>query len=73
MNGNTDKNKHIYKAVDSAIKIGFISLLAILGFSILKPLLVTVVWGVIIAMSLFPEHQKLFKLVNDKERLSGGF
>lgn len=72
MNSNTDKNEHIYKAVDSAIKIGFISLLVIWGFSILKPLLVTVVWGVIIAVAIFPGHQKLTKLVGGKEGLSAG-
>lgn len=70
MNSNTDKNEHIYKAVDSAIKIGFISLLVIWGFSILKPLLGTVIWGVIIAVAIFPSHQKLSKLVGGKEGVS---
>jgi len=72
MNEKSRGNEHIYKAVDSAIRIGFLGLLVIWCFSILKPLIVTVVWGIIIAVAIFPMHRKLTGILGGKGGLSAG-
>ncbi len=70
MNGRSGSNEHIYKSVDAAIRIGFISLLVIWCYSILKPLIVTVVWGIIIAVGIYPVHEKLSKLLKGRKKVS---
>lgn len=67
-----NNSEHVYKSVDAAIKIGFISLLVIWCFTILKPVLVTVIWGIIIAVAIFPVHKKLTKACRGKQGLSAG-
>lgn len=53
------------KATEVTIRISLIALLAISCFAILKPFLLPVVWGVIIAAASFPAHHWL------QERLGG--
>lgn len=73
MNERSGSNEHIYKSVDAAIRIGFISLLVIWCYSILKPLIVTVVWGIIIAVGIHPVHEKLSRFLKGKKKTSATF
>ena len=73
MNERSGGNEHIYKSVDAAIRIGFISLLVIWCYSILKPLIVTVVWGIIIAVGIHPVHEKLSRFLKGKKKTSATF
>ena len=70
MNGRSGNNEHIYKSVDAAIRIGFISLLVIWCYSILKPLIVTVVWGIIIAVGIYPVHEKFSRTLKGRKKAS---
>ena len=63
-------NEYIYRAVDIALRIGFLGLLTIWCFNILRPLIIIVAWGVIIAVGLHPLHLKITKLLKGREKLS---
>jgi predicted PurR-regulated permease PerM len=49
----------IGNAVEAALRIGAVALLVVWVFSIVKPFIVPVIWGVIIAIALFPVFNKL--------------
>ena len=46
------------KAIATALRIGFVGLLIILSYLILKPFLVVVMWGIIIAVGIYPLFKK---------------
>ena len=47
------------KAIYTALRIGFIALLLVWSFEIVKPFILPVLWGIIIAVAIFPIHAKL--------------
>jgi len=59
-----------HKLVEAFIKIGLIFLLLSWCFNIAKPFINPLAWGVIIAVALYPLHQKLSKLLGSREILS---
>lgn len=63
-------NEHIYRAVDIALRIGFLSLLIVWCFYILRPLIVIVTWGMVIAVGVYPIHLKLTDILRGRERTS---
>ncbi len=73
MTENTEEHheeKHFQKTINLVLRIGFIALLFIGSYLILKPFLAMVLWGIIIAVALFPMHKKLSKLLGNREKLS---
>ncbi|MCK5780846.1 MAG: AI-2E family transporter [Psychrilyobacter sp.] len=58
------------KAVNIFIKISFIALLFIWSFSIVKPMFMPTLWGMIIAVGVYPFHSKLKKLLGGKDKTS---
>jgi predicted PurR-regulated permease PerM len=73
MENHKEKNKteaKIERSIKTALRIGFIALLFVMSFWILKPFLLPVIWGIIIAVALFPLHKKLSKLLGNREKLS---
>jgi len=58
------------KSVRAALRIGFIALLFILSFGILKPFLAPVVWGIIIAVGIYPLHQRFARFLGNRAKLS---
>ena len=54
-------NNHVNLAIDLILKVGTLALVIFLCFRILKPFLSMLLWGLIIAIILFP----LFQKVND--------
>lgn len=64
------KNKEIQRAVNIFIRISFIAILFIWSFTIIKPLFMITLWGIIIAVSSFPLHKTLTKLLKGKDKLS---
>ena len=61
------ENEAYYDRIISAsLKIGFVALLFILSFLILKPFLVMVVWGIIIAIGIYPLFRKLSALFGNR-------
>lgn len=64
------KDVYVEKAIDIALRLGFIGLLFALSFLILKPFLAPVVWGLIIAVAVYPLHQRLSMFLRGRVKLS---
>jgi len=58
------------KAVEASIKIGLMFLLLSWCFHIANPFINPLVWGIIIAVALYPLHQKLSIILGNREKLS---
>ncbi len=66
-----DKNsKDTRKAVNIFIRISFIAILFIWSFTIIKPLFMITLWGIIIAVSSFPLHKRFTKILKGRDKLS---
>lgn len=64
------KSQETRKAVNIFIRISFIAILFIWSFIIIRPLFMITLWGVIIAVSSFPLHKGLTKLLRGRDKLS---
>ena len=58
------------KATILGLRLGFIALLIYASFAIIKPFILPIAWGIIIAVTIYPVHVKLSKLLRGKEKLS---
>ncbi|MCK5458132.1 MAG: hypothetical protein KAI45_13470, partial [Melioribacteraceae bacterium] len=71
---NSDKqidNETYYdRVVSASLRIGFVALLFFLSFLIIKPFLLMVVWGIIIAVGIYPLFRKLSSLLGNKDKLA---
>ncbi len=64
-------NEEFYnKAIYASLRIAFIALLLIWSFEIIKPFLLPVLWGIIIAVAAFPAFKKLAKALGGREKLA---
>ena len=67
MNNTEDYyNRNIY----SALRIGFIALLLVWSFEIVKPFIMPVLWGIIIAVAIYPMYTKLSNVLGNKNKLA---
>lgn len=57
-------------AIDTAIKLGLLFLLASLCLKILGPFIMLVFWGVIIAVAIYPLYLKLVNLLGGRNKLA---
>ncbi|MCK5846978.1 MAG: AI-2E family transporter [Bacteroidales bacterium] len=62
--------KQYNKSIITALRIGFIALLLVWSFEIIKPFIMPVLWGLIIAVAINPLHKRFSKLLGDREKLS---
>jgi len=58
------------RSVGAAMRIGFVVMLFVLCFGILKPFLAPVVWGIIFAVGIYPLHKKFAKILGNRAKLS---
>jgi len=65
-NNESQYNKAIY----IALRIGFIALLLVWSFQIIKPFILTVLWGIIIAVAIYPIFLKLSVVLGNREKLA---
>lgn len=56
-------NKFVLKSIESYVKTALVFLIIYACFIIFKPFLLPVIWGIIIAVAIYPLHVKLIKLV----------
>ncbi len=73
MDKNNRKKKdeaHTQKSINTALRIGFVALLFVMSYLILKPFIVPVLWGIIIAVAVFPLHKRFSKILGNREKLS---
>ena len=56
-------DKFVLKNIESYVKTALVFLIIYLCFLIFKPFMLPVIWGIIIAVAIYPLHVKLTKLV----------
>jgi predicted PurR-regulated permease PerM len=69
MTDSTNTKTHIVPAIEIAIKISALALLIGWCFLILKPFISPVVWGVIIAVSVYPLYNRLTAKLGNRRKL----
>ena len=63
-------NKFVQKSIESYVKTALVFLVIYASFMIFKPFLLPVIWGIIIAVALYPLHKKFTRLLKNKSGLS---
>lgn len=58
------------KAVDASIRIGLVIIIAAYCFQFIRPFLVPVLWGVIIAVAIYPGYRWLRSSLGERHRLA---
>jgi predicted PurR-regulated permease PerM len=58
------------KAIAAALRIGFVGLLIALSYLILKPFLFVIMWGIIIAVGIYPLFEKFAALLGNRKKLA---
>ena len=66
----TGEKAYTGQAIDIAIRIGVIALLIALCFNILRPFISPVVWGIILAIALYPACRRLSDVLNGRVKLA---
>ena len=61
---------YMNRSVGAAMRIGFVALLFVLSFGILKPFLAPIVWGIILAVGIYPLHKKFARFLSNRAKLS---
>ena len=65
-----NQEKHYTLAINTTLRIGFILLLLVWSFEIVKPFIMPVLWGIIISVSIFPLYSKLLRLVGNRKKIA---
>jgi predicted PurR-regulated permease PerM len=66
-----ETNESFYnRAIFTALRIGFIALLLIWSFLIIRPFIMLTIWGIIIAVALYPFFKKLSKKLGGRNKLA---
>ena len=60
----------IQKSINTGLRLGFIALLFVMSYFILKPFVGPLIWGIIIAVALFPLHKRFTRFLGNREKLS---
>ena len=66
----TRDKTYIGPAIDIAIRIGVIALLIALCFTILRPFIFPVMWGIILSITLYPACSRLSSLLGGRVKLA---
>jgi predicted PurR-regulated permease PerM len=69
-NQQNNKLEFINNAKEAALHIGILFLIIAISFIIFKPFLVPIVWGIIIAVALYPIFKKIAKLFKGRKGLA---
>ncbi|MGB2958583.1 MAG: AI-2E family transporter [Bacteroidota bacterium] len=67
---SSENELFLTRAVETSIRIGVLGLLVFWCFLIIGPFVVPIVWGIIIAVALYPTFQKAEKLVGGRRKLA---
>jgi len=66
----SDSESSYNTGISAALRIGFVALLLILSFLILEPFIVMVMWGIIIAVGIYPIFRRLSSLLGNRDKLA---
>ncbi|MGB5847677.1 MAG: AI-2E family transporter [Ignavibacteriaceae bacterium] len=58
------------RAIATALRIGFVGLLIIMSWLILKPFVMLVMWGIIIAVGIYPIFKRFAAILGNREKLA---
>lgn len=64
------KSDFVNWSIEAAIKIALVGFIIWISFLIFKPFLVLILWGIIIAVAIYPLHTRLVRLVGGKGSIS---
>jgi predicted PurR-regulated permease PerM len=70
MDKSADHRDHAASTIETAIKLGLIALLVVWCFRILEPFIILVLWGLIIAIAVFPAYQWLETRLGHRRKLA---
>ena len=70
MTNDQPKQDNFIKIVDILIRLGFLALLVAWCFQILTPFAGVILWGIILAMALYPAHKSLTKRLKGKRKMA---
>jgi len=65
-----NNNEFTKNTIEAAIRLGLLVLLTIYCFNIIKPFILPVIWGVIIAVAIYPLFIKLKSILGGKNKLA---
>jgi len=65
-----NNEKHYNRSIYTALRIGFIALLLVWSFEIIKPFVLPVLWGIIIAVAIYPLFTKLSSILGGRKKLA---
>ena len=60
------EQRFVSNALEATIRIGVLILLAAWCFDIVKPFIIPIVWGIIIAVSIYPGFLRLRKAIGER-------
>jgi predicted PurR-regulated permease PerM len=67
---SSDEKVFVNRALEAAIRIGVIVLLVAWCFQIVRPFIVPIVWGIIIAVAVYPGYRRLLSVIGGRRGLS---
>jgi len=67
---DTNNNHYVNIAIDLILKVGALALVIYLCFRILKPFLSMLIWGLIIAIILFPAYMHMRKWFGNRSKIT---
>lgn len=67
---STDDRRFYRRAIEAAIRIGLVILLLLWCFNIVKPFILLVLWGGIIAVAVYPLFEKLQSMLGGRQKLA---
>lgn len=67
---SSSENQYIARAVEAAIRIGLVVILAAACFQIVRPFLIPIVWGIIIAVAAYPGFRRLQAVLGERRALA---
>ena len=70
MTGSNNTKSHVAPAIEIATKIGVLTLLIGWCFLILKPFISLLVWGIIIAVAIYPLHIRLTAILGNRPKVA---
>ena len=65
-----DDERFQRRLMDSAIRISLLALLVLWCFNIVKPFIMPVLWGAIMAVALYPLFEKAYRKLGDRQKLT---
>ena len=67
---NKSEKSHINKAIEITIRIGLLAFIIGWCFTILRPFLSIILWGIIIAIAVYPAFRKLRQSIGERKKIA---